>query len=154
MFPRDSKVRTKPPGNRPSFLRTNATSRQRCARQGQVLHRRRKRSRPAPTAALSRRHLTGGVSCLRLFSCGGSGSASVGHLHQHHPIEMAVLVPSAQPADLPIIESRTQFHWIAQAKEFGFHRPPFLTLLQPKWQVQPEGKKPAGPRKLGVVAAR
>jgi hypothetical protein len=42
----------------------------------------------------------------------------------------SVSVPSAQPADLPIIESRAQFHRMPQAKEFGFHRPPFLTLWQ------------------------
>jgi hypothetical protein len=44
---------------------------------------------------------------------------------------------------LPIIESRTQFHRMPQAKEFGFHRPPFLTLCEPKWQVQHVGKTPA-----------
>jgi hypothetical protein len=32
------------------------------------------------------------------------------HLHQHHQIEVSVFVPSAQPADLPIVESRAQFH--------------------------------------------
>jgi hypothetical protein len=41
-----------------------------------------------------------------------------GDLHQHHQIEVSVFVPSAQPADLPIVESRTQFHWMPKAKIF------------------------------------
>ena len=41
------------------------------------------------------------------------------HLHQHHPIEVPMFVPSAQPTDFPFPESRAQLHRVPQTKKLS-----------------------------------